>query len=134
MVGEGEFVTIAGNDYSFGDKDDAKLFQRRCENLLYTNHSEIYLEEPEDNLFPSTQCQLVNWILEAVKKHKDLLFMATHSPYVFNQLLKENPKGLEVFFTFPEEDGFSVRHLTEEETRLIYADGVDLFLNFEPFV
>jgi hypothetical protein len=101
---------------------------------LKTQHSEIFLEEPEDNLFPSTQCQLIIWILEAVKKHKDLLFMATHSPYVLNQLLKERPDGLEVFFTFPMEDGFGIRHLTEEDTRLIYADGVDLFLNYEPFV
>ena len=60
--------------------------------------------------------------------------MATHSPYILNQLLKERPNGLEVFFTYPVESGFSVRHLAEDEARQIYADGVDLFLNFEPFV
>ena len=129
-----EPVTIAGYDYLFAEKKEADSFQRKCKNYLYTNHSEIFVEEPEDNLFPSTQCQLVNWILEATKKHKDLLFMATHSPYVLNQLLKEQPDGLEVYFTYPMEDGFNVRHLTKEDVRLIYADGVDLFFNFEPFV
>lgn len=129
-----EIVTIDGFDYYFSEKKHAKRFEQISNHFLKRQYSEIFLEEPEDNLFPSTQCQLINWILDAVKKHKDMLFMATHSPYVLNQLLKERSDGLEVFFTFPLEDGYGVRHLTEEDTRLIYADGVDLFFNFEPFV
>lgn len=134
IVSPKEIVTYDGYDYYFSEKKQAEKFEKTSNHFLKTQHSEIFLEEPEDNLFPSTQCQLIIWILEAVKKHNDLLFMATHSPYVLNQLLKERPEGLEVFFTFPVEDGFGIRHLTEEETRLVYADGVDLFLNFEPFV
>lgn len=36
------------------------------------DHSEIFLEEPEDNHFLSTQCQFVNWVLEKITVHNDM--------------------------------------------------------------
>lgn len=105
--------------------------------FINTDHSEVFLEEPEDNLFPPTQCLLVNWLVENIGKHGDSLFIATHSPYVLNQLIKLDPKGLTVFFTHPSENDehqYDVRQLTGDEVHEIYDNGVDMFFNFELYV
>ena len=56
------------------------------------DHSDIYLEEPEENLFPETQRDLVNWLAETVNCERNhSLFIATHSPYImsaFNNLIQ----------------------------------------------
>ena len=111
--------------------------QDTYQRFITTDHSEIFLEEPEQNLFAPTQCQLVNWLMEHTEKHGDQLFVATHSPYILNQILKLAPKGLTVLFTHPsskEQHVFDVRQLTEQEVREIYDNGVDIFFNFELYV
>lgn len=132
-----DIVSLEGIDYNFSDAKSAKRFKEIYSKYIQVDHSEIFLEEPEDNLFPPTQCQFVNWLLDATKSHNDLLFIATHSPYVLNQLIKHDPKGLTVFFTHPTEDKeriFSVRQLGKEEVQEIYDNGVDMFFNFELYV
>lgn len=132
-----DIVSLEGIDYSFSDAKSAKRFKEIYSKYTQVDHSEIFLEEPEDNLFPPTQCQFVNWLLDATKAHNDLLFIATHSPYVLNQLIKQAPKGLTVFFTHPADDKemfFSVRQLSKEEVQEIYDNGVDMFFNFELYV
>lgn len=63
-----------------------------CECLqIYNNHtkvshSDIFLEEPEQNIFPDTQVKLVYYLLEKIKLHQDNLFMATHSHYILYAL------------------------------------------------
>jgi hypothetical protein len=107
------------------------------ESFVKANRSEIFLEEPEANLFPPTQCQFVRWILESIEKHNDILFIATHSPYVLNEIIKNDPNNLEVFFThaFEQEDGlYSVKQLSKDEVDEIYGGGIDLFFNFEYYV
>ena len=62
------------------------------ENFTHYNHSDIYLEEPEENLFPETQRDLVNWLAETVNGERNhSMFIATHSPYImsaFNNLIQ----------------------------------------------
>ncbi len=113
---------------------DEKLIYRNFANI---NHSEIFLEEPEANLFPPTQCQFVKWLLESTEEHNDVIFIATHSPYVLNEIIKNDPNNLEVFFThaFEQEDGlYSVKQLSKKEIDEIYSGGIDLFFNFEYYV
>lgn len=132
-----ESVTIDGFDYGFSDKKQADKFEQTYNRFVKVDHSEVFLEEPEDNLFPSTQCQFVNWLVEASERHGDMLFVATHSPYVLNQLVKLDPKDLRVFFTHETEGcehEYSVRMLTNEEVREMYDNGVDIFFNFEMYV
>ncbi len=130
--------SIEGVDFMFSDEKEAKMFVTRAHNFLDNEHNEIFLEEPEDNLFPITQCQLVNWLLDSVvdSKREDVLFVATHSPYVLDQMLKIRPPKMNVYFTYPvsEEGLYDVRSLSEEETSEVYDNGVDLFLNFEAYV
>jgi len=132
-----ESVSIDGFDYGFSEKKHAKRFEKIFNHFIKVDHCEIFLEEPEDNLFPPTQCQLVNWLMDAIEEHNDLLFIATHSPYVLNQLVKLNPNEFCVFFTHEAvggEQGYSVRTLTSEEVREMYDNGVDIFFNFEMYV
>lgn len=132
-----ETITIEGYNYNFVGKKDAERFKAIYNKYINVDHSEIFLEEPEDNLFPPTQCKFINWLLDAIKGHNDMLFIATHSPYVLNQLIKVAPKGMNVLFTYPSHDTertYCVRQLREEEIHEIYDNGVDLFFNFELYV
>ena len=136
-VAHTETITIDGYDYNFASTDDAKCFESMCHNFFDVNHSEIFLEEPEDNLFPPTQCKFVNWLIEAIKEHNDMLFIATHSPYVINQFIKAAPRGMTVLFTYPsgdEDRSYCVRQLSEREVHEIYDNGVDMFFNFELYI
>lgn len=128
---------VDGVEFRFGNEKDASYFKRLLKHYTKIDHSEIFLEEPEDNLFPPTQCQFVDWLVEAIQKHKDMLFVATHSPYILNQFIKADPDGLSVFFTHRIDDNdqlYSVRQLSREEIHEIYDNGVDMFFNFEAYI
>ena len=57
------------------------------ENLSRTQHTEIYLEEPEENIFPKTQYQLVKWLAQMMNVSADnCISMTTHSPYILSSL------------------------------------------------
>lgn len=128
---------INGQDIFFPDNAAADRFEKIFGRYVNTHHSEIFLEEPEDNLFPPAQAAFISWLTGAVKAHDDIVFIATHSPYILNQAIKENPSGLEIFFTHPVEEGshrYTVRQLTSEEIAEMYGTGIDLFYNFEYFL
>ena len=136
-VANSETVTIEGYDYNFVSKEEAERFRSMYHKYINVDHSEIFLEEPEDNLFPPTQCKFVNWLLDAIDQHNDMLFIATHSPYVLNQLIKVSSEGMNVLFTYPSNDAersYCVRQLSEEEIHEIYDNGVDMFFNFELYI
>lgn len=128
---------VGDREVGFLDKKAATDLKRIYENYIKIDHSEIFLEEPENNLFPPTQCQFVDWLVEAIEKHNDMLFVATHSPYILNQFIKADSKGLTVFFTHCVDDDrqlYTVRQLNEEEIHEIYDNGVDMFFNFEAYI
>lgn len=132
-------VTIEGYEFYFADKKEADRFMAKYDRFTNIDHSEIFLEEPENNLFPPTQCKFTNWLLEAIKGHKDMLFIATHSPYILNQLIKVAPEDMNVLFTYPADSAgavrtYCVRQLSKEETHEIYDNGVDVFFNFELYI
>lgn len=132
-----ETVTIEGYDYNFAGHEESERFKAMYNNYINVDHSEIFLEEPEDNLFPPTQCKFINWLLNAIQKHNDILFIATHSPYVLNQLIKIAPDGMNVLFTYPSNDTertYCVKQLSEEEAQEVYDNGVDMFFNFELYI
>ena len=135
--GEPVILHNDGADYIFFSEAEANEFTSLYKKHTEIDHSEIFLEEPENNLFPPTQCKFVNWLLESIKTHNDMLFITTHSPYVLNQFIKESPEDLVVLFTHnsPEdEDLYIVKQLLEEEVQEIYDSGVDMFFNFELYV
>lgn len=128
---------INGQDILFPDDSTANKFEKTFSHFVNTYRSEIFLEEPEDNLFPSAQASFISWLVSASKAHNDIVFIATHSPYILNQAIKENPSGLEIFFTHPINSGshrYTVRQLSKEEIAELYGSGIDLFYNFEYFL
>lgn len=131
-------IHIDGMFFFFKAVQGSKKFERMVLHYLQTDHNELFLEEPEDNLFPPTQCQLVDWLLDKVSgsRKKEMLFVATHSPYVLNQFIKDNPKDFKLFITHSvqEEGKYTVTQLPESDVRDIYENGVDLFFNFESYL
>ena len=53
---------------------------------IYT-HTQFIIEEPEQNLFPETQCELMDSLSDSINHGKNhRMVLTTHSPYVLNQL------------------------------------------------
>lgn len=74
------------NDNSLSDKDKNKLtksVKARYFNKCFIN----IVEEPEQNLFPISQQQMLNCLIEFNNQSKgNRLIMTTHSPYLINYL------------------------------------------------
>ncbi len=70
----------------FASEDDYKECSDFFNNFTKAHSSDIYLEEPEQNLFPQTQVKLIYDIIRKSKIHDDNVFIATHSPYVLYAL------------------------------------------------
>lgn len=130
-----QVVHVEGRDFVFQTETAAKKFKNKIELFLYTRHSEIFLEEPESNLFPPTQAQLVNWIIEMSmdSQHKNFFFIATHSPYIMSCLLQEKLKDFKLFITVAEPDGFVIKEASETDVQEVYDNGADAFFNLEVF-
>lgn len=129
-------VHIEGKDFVFASEESANTFKLFANNLLETHHTEVFLEEPESNLFPPTQFQLMNMIVEMVQEnsdHKNFFFIATHSPYVLSHLLQENIPDFHLLLTIPVEDGYDIKEASDDELQEIYDNGSDAFFNFEAF-
>lgn len=46
----------------------------------------LVIEEPELNLFPSTQFALIDWIMKRMRKSNGSIVITTHSPYVLSTI------------------------------------------------
>lgn len=129
-------ITKQNIDFYFSNKVQADVFEKRVSQLTRTSGCEIFLEEPENNLFPPTQCQLIDKFVEMTedKEHDNSFFIATHSPYVLNHLLEQKIEEFRFFFTHQTADGSIVKQATEDEIQEIRLNGVDMFFNFEAFI
>lgn len=76
------FKRIGSLTLKFNSIEESEECARLYNAFTKTTSSDIYLEEPELNLFPQTQTELVYWLLSSIKEHGDSLFVATHSPYI----------------------------------------------------
>lgn len=86
--GEGQLFSkrINKQSYTFENEMDAKECSELFNSYAYTQFSDIYLEEPEQNLFPCTQIELVHSLIRQLNQKEDNLFIATHSPYILYAL------------------------------------------------
>ncbi|WP_027455932.1 ATP-binding protein [Xylanibacter brevis] len=117
--------------YVFSHASDVDDFEEVLNQYVLTDHCDIFLEEPENNLFPPTQAGLTNWILDLANgEHANSFFIATHSPYVLGELLKnKTPMGL--FFIYEKDGATIVKTASDEDMQNIYDYGVDAFFNIE---
>lgn len=57
------------------------------DNYLKNNGVKVFLEEPEQNLFPKAQYELVKWIAKKMNGNScNTLFVSTHSPYILSSI------------------------------------------------
>ncbi|MGL4583490.1 MAG: hypothetical protein ACRCVU_10970, partial [Flavobacterium sp.] len=72
------------------DKTEKQLINYFSNNINTIQQSNIFLEEPEVNLFPVTQKDLVKFLVKSTYHNADgrehSLFLTTHSPYILTTL------------------------------------------------
>jgi hypothetical protein len=98
------------------------MFVDISQRLITPHHCDIFLEEPEQNLFPPTQGLLINHLMELTEDHRHhRLFIATHSPYILGKMLERTDYDFGLFYIQPSNDGMSeVREATEHDIQEIY--------------
>jgi len=89
----GQFFLIdTKNNYEVNLKDSASGMQSSIPLILVVNHEYnegnkyFIVEEPELNLFPTTQKELVGYLADKCTRKGNELLMTTHSPYVLTAL------------------------------------------------
>jgi len=106
--------------------------RRRFLNLSRIHHSEVFLEEPEENLFPPTQQILMRTLLNQIKRQEgNTLFVSTHSPYILDILLERETYDFGLFYIRTSENGSIVKTATEADVQDMFEAGVDAFFNIE---
>lgn len=117
-------------------------------NLKERNINKFIIEEPELNLYPTTQKKLVEYLIEKCTKGDNRLVITTHSPYILTALnncieasnvRKSNPEAAaEVDKLVPRESqidfedvaayfvgGGTARSIMNQENQLIDANALD---------
>ena len=87
-----DFLIDTNNDYEVNLKDSASGMQSTIPLILVVRHEYSFVnkhfivEEPELNLFPTTQKQLVGYLADKCTQNGNELLMTTHSPYVLSAI------------------------------------------------
>lgn len=124
-------LEINGEAYSM-QRSDIKKMDDIILQYIVTDHCDIFLEEPEANLFPPTQSSVVEWLLAMTTgEQSNNLFVATHSPYILNSFLEKKNIPMTLLYTRMSEGQMVIRTATEEDIQGIYDFGVDAFFNIE---
>lgn len=129
-------VNVEGKDFLFQTQNAAMSFKKEVDGLLMTHHAEIFLEEPESNLFPTTQKHLVDWVAEQSKRkrYRPFFCIATHSPFVLTHILHEELEDFHLFITQNAGDGkFYVYEASEDDKQEIFDNDSDAFFNLDIF-
>lgn len=123
--------SIGKQNFFFSHKEDIEEFEQILNRFFKTDHCDIFLEEPENNLFPPTQGGLTDWLYDMTNGERaNSLFIATHSPYVLGKLL-EKKADIGFFFIYSKDGKTLVNTASNEDMQNIYDFGVDAFFNIE---
>ena len=99
--------------------------------IASNNNSILLFEEPEAHSFPPYITQITQ---EMIYKNDNQFFIATHSPFILNDLLENARDELSVFVVDYKKNETKVKRLSEAELHEIYQNGVDLFTNNESYL
>lgn len=125
---------LKGGKNLFHLHDNDKIAESIFRNFTSMKVTEIFLEEPEQNLFPPTQGVLAYRLIDWARGERGgFLFIATHSPYMVTSFLeRDNMKDISLFFNKEAENGKYVVHTaTEKEVQELYDYSIDVFHNLE---
>jgi AAA15 family ATPase/GTPase len=125
--GKGDIFLIPYN--SMADTLQRVIFYKAA---IVSNHDSVILfEEPEAHSFPPYISHVTQ---EMIYRKDNQYFIATHSPFILNDLLESAKNELAVFITNYERHQTKVRRLSEQELEEVYQNGVDLFTNNESYI
>lgn len=83
-------------------------FVAKYARLVRNNSTKLYIEEPELNLFPNVQKQVLYYLINSINKRpEDTIFITTHSPYILYSL-NNCIMGWLVKDTMPKSDAMSL--------------------------
>lgn len=99
--------------------------------IISNSNSILLFEEPEAHSFPPYMTHLTQ---EMLYKKDNQYFIATHSPFILNDLLENGREELAVYIVHYEKTETRVRPLSRSEMHEIMQDGIDIFTNSESFV
>lgn len=99
--------------------------------IASNTNSILLFEEPEAHSFPPYMSHLTQ---EMIYRKDNQYFVATHSPFILNDLLENGRDDLSVFMVHYENNETSVRRLSDEELHDVFQNGIDLFTNSESFI
>lgn len=122
----------ANNDDLFHLHDNDNKAQKVFDNFTSMKNTEIFLEEPEQNLFPPTQGVLAYKLTELTRsEHGGLLFVATHSPYMVTSFIeKDGYNDIALFINKEDDKGmYKVYTASEKDLQDIYDYSIDVFHN-----
>ncbi len=99
---------------------------------IYSNQNSVLLfEEPEANMFPPYIKKLTTDIL---LDKTNQFFLATHSPYVLDELILDASDDLSVYLVDYRNGETIIHHLSSDDLSEIRQYGVDLFFNIESYL
>ena len=123
--------------------------QEIVDRILTPHHTDLFIEEPEAHIFPSTQKSFVYSLVKMLNSRtKHTCFLATHSPYImtaFNNVIlagettaKSKEKAIEVQKVMPKRQTLRYNEVTafemkngnihsimDDEFLLMSADAID---------
>lgn len=99
--------------------------------IASNSNAVLLFEEPEAHSFPPYMTHLTQ---EMLYKNDNQYFIATHSPFILNDLLENGRDQLAVFIVYYEHSETKLRQLSSIELHEILQDGIDIFTNSESFV
>lgn len=91
----------------------------------------LLFEEPEAHSFPPYITQITQ---EMIFSRTNQYFIATHSPFILNDLMENALDELSVYMVSYKGHETKVKQLSDKTLHEIYQSGVDLFTNSELFV
>jgi hypothetical protein len=91
----------------------------------------LLFEEPEAHSFPPYITQITQ---EMIFNQTNQYFIATHSPFILNDLMENAREELAVYMVSYKNHETKVKLLSDKTLHEIYQSGVDVFTNSELFV
>ena len=92
--------------------------------------SVLLFEEPEAHSFPPYITKITQ---EMIYNRSNQYFVATHSPFILNDLLENAGAELSVYLVDYKNQETKIKHLNDKTMHDISQSGVDLFTNWETF-
>ncbi|RAJ08375.1 hypothetical protein LX64_01025 [Chitinophaga skermanii] len=99
--------------------------------IISNEHNTLLFEEPEAHSFPPYMSHLTQ---EMIYNKTNQYIIATHSPFILNDLLENAREDLGVFTVSYKDHETKVKKLTDQELHEVFQYGVDLFTNYESYL